>query len=637
MYITYKQVVSPALSSSVLQTNKEGISVIDVNGDGLKDIVITNSGDPRESIQPNDPPITILLSNKNFEFYPADTSALPATGWVNDYVFLDSNKNGLLEIVAIDHGREIAYNPVYWSQLYVFEFDPGTNKFKNLTDVPVGNSIGFYHHSANTADVNGDGLNDFIVAKMGPDNFSIFTGDSSVIFREATRSLLGSRFSDVTTWNSQSYVGPGAAGALDIRGDGDYDLIILPYTNSSTRNQSFAQVFEFERGAFREDRLINVRSNGLLVVPDAWGYSFLRVDDINGDQLPDIVGFAENPSNNAGGTAVFVSMIQGPDGSFTASPAFPAEPLITERRGELFVGNIWHDYKFSLEDLDGDGDLDLFWGQWFGGKSEYLKDGIFINDGSGHFLRGTALGDSIASQIRWSGNSGARTYMADFNLDGIGDFLVIDNHWSGSGSSTPKVFLSQSIKENVYKVGGLSTQYEVRKLATEVRLTDDLLTDGILKFPPNSRINFQDKSLAFDTEGPTSAGGIYRLYRATFNREPDTVGLGYWIAQADAGNKNAVRMAEDFTWSREFQALYKITTTDNFGTGTDVKALVSGFYQNVLGRTPDQGGLNFYTGVIQSKERTVGRVLAEISDSQENYNGTIDLIATGIAYTPFVG
>jgi hypothetical protein len=124
---------------------------------------------------------------------------------------------------------------------------------------------------------------------------------------------------------------------------------------------------------------------------------------------------------------------------------------------------------------------------------------------------------------------------------------------------------------------------------------------------------------------------------ATFNREPDKGGLGYWIAQADAGNKAAISMAEDFSWSQEFQGLYDITTTDNYGTGTDVSELVTGFYENVLGRSPDAGGLNYYTGVIESREKTVGRVLAEISDSPENYDGTIALIANGIVFDPWVG
>lgn len=161
--------------------------------------------------------------------------------------------------------------------------------------------------------------------------------------------------------------------------------------------------------------------------------------------------------------------------------------------------------------------------------------------------------------------------------------------------------------------------------------------DGSDNLTNIERFRFSDKSLAIDIDGATSAGGIYRLYKATFNREPDHGGLGYWIDQADKGNKDAVRMAEDFSWSQEFQDLYNITTTDNYGTGTDVSALVIGFYNNVLGRAPDQGGLDYYTGVIRSQEKTVGRVLAEISDSPENYNNTLSAVENGIQYDLWMG
>ena len=150
------------------------------------------------------------------------------------------------------------------------------------------------------------------------------------------------------------------------------------------------------------------------------------------------------------------------------------------------------------------------------------------------------------------------------------------------------------------------------------------------------RIKFSDTAIAFDTEGATSAGGIYRLYQATFARTPDKEGLGFWLDAADKG-LSTVSMAEDFTWSAEFQNLYGITTKDNYGTGTDVRDLVTGFYENVLGRAPDAGGLNYYTGVIESHEKTVGRVLAEISDSPENYDATIELIQNGIQYDLWVG
>ena len=150
----YKLVQSIALPSSVLSVNREGIAVIDLNGDGLKDIVITNSGHPSEPVQSNDPPITVMFAQKNGTFILADTSALPPTGWVNDYVFTDSNNNGLPEIIAIDHGREIAFDPKYWAQMPVYEYDPVIKKFKNLTNLTVGNATDFYHNSANTADIN---------------------------------------------------------------------------------------------------------------------------------------------------------------------------------------------------------------------------------------------------------------------------------------------------------------------------------------------------------------------------------------------------------------------------------------------------------------------------------------------------
>ena len=206
--------------------------------------------------------------------------------------------------------------------------------------------------------------------------------------------------------------------------------------------------------------------------------------------------------------------------------------------------------------------------------------------------------------------------------------------YAGEGN---EVFNGSNASIDILIFSASYANHSLQKSGDLFLVTDKFGAGGTDLLEDIDRLSFSDISIALDFDGATSAGGIYRLYKATFNREPDTGGLGYWIAQADAGTKDAVRMAEDFAWSQEFQNLYGITTTDNYGTGTDVSELVTGFYENVLGRTPDQGGLDFYTGVIESKERTVGRVLAEISDSQENYDGTIELIANGIVFDPWVG
>ena len=151
------------------------------------------------------------------------------------------------------------------------------------------------------------------------------------------------------------------------------------------------------------------------------------------------------------------------------------------------------------------------------------------------------------------------------------------------------------------------------------------------------RLEFTDVTIALDTDASNSAGGIYRLYKAALDRTPDLGGLGYWIAQADAGTKDAVRMATDFTYADEFKTLYGVQTADNYMTGEDITALVTKIYENVLNRAPDEGGRDYYAGQITTHSKTVGQVLAEISDSAENKLAVVDLIATGIEYTPWVG
>jgi len=150
------------------------------------------------------------------------------------------------------------------------------------------------------------------------------------------------------------------------------------------------------------------------------------------------------------------------------------------------------------------------------------------------------------------------------------------------------------------------------------------------------RLKFSDKEVALDIDSANSAGGIYRTYKAAFDRTPDGNGLGYWINRADEG-LSAVAIAEGFVWSDEFQSVYNVTTSDNYLTGNDITQVVDSFYRNVLDRAPDQGGLNYYVDTITNQEKTVGQVLAEIADSSENRNNLIEIIGNGIEYDLWTG
>jgi hypothetical protein len=138
------------------------------------------------------------------------------------------------------------------------------------------------------------------------------------------------------------------------------------------------------------------------------------------------------------------------------------------------------------------------------------------------------------------------------------------------------------------------------------------------------RLHFSDGSLALDTAG--NAGQAYRLYQAAFDRTPDSVGLGYWIAAMDNG-VSLRSVADSFVKSAEFTALY--------GSAPSNSDLLTGFYQNVLHRAGDAGGFAYWLDKLDSHVATVSDVLMSFSESPENQAALAPVIGTSISYTPW--
>lgn len=299
--------------------------------------------------------------------------------------------------------------------------------------------------------------------------------------------------------------------------------------------------------------------------------------------------------------------------------------------------------------------------------SGWTDDDTLNGQAGNDSLNGGAGNDAInggegTDYAYYSGSSSAYTVTAlagGYRISGPGDgtdtltsieYLVFSDRTIAPGMllapdlSGNNSIVAKAGSESIDGGGGIDTvqygsakaNFAITKVASGYVVTDKIGTGGSDSLQNVERLQFSDTNVALDSDGANSAGGIYRLYQATFNRLPDLSGIGYWIAQADAG-ESAIEMAEDFTWSQEFQQLYGVATIDNYLTGNNIGNVVNGFYQNVLHRAPDQGGLTYYTAVIQSHEKTVGRVLAEISDSNENYTATIGQIQNGIDYTPWHG
>jgi hypothetical protein len=138
------------------------------------------------------------------------------------------------------------------------------------------------------------------------------------------------------------------------------------------------------------------------------------------------------------------------------------------------------------------------------------------------------------------------------------------------------------------------------------------------------RIAFSDATVALDIDG--NGGQVYRIYQAAFNRAPDPGGLGYWINAMDHG-QSVASVAGGFVDSDEYHKAY--------GGVASNRELVNRFYENILHRAPDAGGLDFWAGVLDGKAAGTADVLAAISDSAENKAGLIGVIGNGFEYTPF--
>ena len=140
------------------------------------------------------------------------------------------------------------------------------------------------------------------------------------------------------------------------------------------------------------------------------------------------------------------------------------------------------------------------------------------------------------------------------------------------------------------------------------------------------RLVFADGGVALDVETTGLGAQAFRLYKAAFARTPDHGGVGYWMSAMDKGMK-LVDVAQLFLTQNEYKEAY--------GAVTNNRELVTKYYENILGRAPEQGGLDFWVGVLDNKQASVAQVLASISESGENITGTAALIANGFDFTPY--
>lgn len=203
----------------------------------------------------------------------------------------------------------------------------------------------------------------------------------------------------------------GAQGSADFNGDGKIDMI-GGFVNFGQPTKNEIKILANNgHGGF--DDVTHALIEG--IVPSLYQARQIVIADFNGDGRPDI--FIAN---------------QGLDLLSTSSPGEPNVLLLSQANGKLKDVSSTHIPQFndfshsvSVGDVNGDGKLDLFVGN-FSGTGEFKQSYFLINDGAGHF---TIDINSVPAGLQpptTSFNIGTSA-LADFNGDGHVD-LFVGNH-----------------------------------------------------------------------------------------------------------------------------------------------------------------------------------------------------------------
>lgn len=172
--------------------------------------------------------------------------------------------------------------------------------------------------------------------------------------------------------------------------------------------------------------------------------------------------------------------------------------------------------------------------------------------------------------------------------------------------------------------GGSRDSYTVSKETWGFGVTDKSGAGGHDAVINVERLQFSDGYLALDTDG--TAGQVFRLYQAVFGRPAEPAGEGYWIWAKETAGSSWNDIANNFANSKEY--------IDRYGANSPTNEFVNHLYENVLHRTADGAGYDYWVDVLNHGAARSDVIIA-FSESPENQALVIGSIQNGIDYVPY--
>jgi len=183
---------TPAAGSPfAVGTSPASIAVADLNGDGIQDLAVANSGSNN---------VTVLLGNGSGGFTPATDSPFTAGTSPSSIAVGDFNGDGFQDVAVANYG----------SNNVTILLGTGSGGFTPAAGSPF--VVGTEPVSVTVGDLNGDGMPDLAVANFGGKNVTVLVGNGSGGFTAAA----GNPFAVGTS--------PFSVAVGDFNGDGIQDL-----------------------------------------------------------------------------------------------------------------------------------------------------------------------------------------------------------------------------------------------------------------------------------------------------------------------------------------------------------------------------------------------------------------------------
>ena len=300
-----------------------GISVSDLNHDGILDLAVANSGQVDENFPPGSDTVSVLLGNGDGTFGPQSTYVVDETPV--SLVAADVNGDGIPDLAVAIGGQFVdGLDGGFVSVL----LNNGDGTFAAQTSYAVGGGA----VALTAGDFNGDCQPDLAVA-----NF--FDGTVSILLNVG-----GGRFSSQMTYPTG--LSPSAVVAKDVNGDGILDLALV--TSDSSQNGDVAILLGRGDGTFRPVVSTPV---GAPTFPGG-ALETIVAADFSGH------GFVDLAVGNHNGGWVTVLLNDG-TGNFSHTDVAQAGPILLSVAAGDFDGDGRPDVVYTTSDSNGDGTAGL--------------------------------------------------------------------------------------------------------------------------------------------------------------------------------------------------------------------------------------------------------------------------------------